>query len=70
MSRAALKRLMAFHWPGNVRQAENVLLNAWVLSDRRELEIEDFELPDTTRRVAERVDARPGRADRAPSDRW
>jgi DNA-binding NtrC family response regulator len=45
VSRAALKRLMAFSWPGNVRQLENVLLNAWVLSDQPELEIEDFELP-------------------------
>ncbi|MEO7329021.1 MAG: sigma-54-dependent Fis family transcriptional regulator, partial [Minicystis sp.] len=45
VSRAALKRLMAFSWPGNVRQLENVLLNAWVLSDHPELEIEDFELP-------------------------
>jgi DNA-binding NtrC family response regulator len=45
VSRAALKRLMAFGWPGNVRQLENVLLNAWVLSDHPELEIEDFELP-------------------------
>ncbi len=62
VSRGALKRLMAFHWPGNVRQLENVLLNAWVLSDRRELEIEDFELPDTSRRVADTVEARPGRA--------
>jgi serine/threonine-protein kinase PknK len=53
VSRAALKRLTAYAWPGNVRQLENVLLNAWVLSDRRELEIEDFELPDTSRRVAE-----------------
>jgi transcriptional regulator with GAF, ATPase, and Fis domain len=45
VSRAALKRLGAFSWPGNVRQLENVLLNAWVLSDAPELEIEDFELP-------------------------
>jgi DNA-binding NtrC family response regulator len=45
VSRTALKRLMAFSWPGNVRQLENVLLNAWVLSDQPELEIEDFELP-------------------------
>jgi serine/threonine-protein kinase PknK len=45
VSRAALKRLMAFSWPGNVRQLENVLLNAWVLSDHPELLIEDFELP-------------------------
>ncbi len=45
VSRAALKRLGAVPWPGNVRQLENVLLNAWVLSDAPELEIEDFELP-------------------------
>ena len=45
VSRAALKRLQAFSWPGNVRQLENVLLNAWVLSDGPELDIDDFELP-------------------------
>jgi serine/threonine-protein kinase PknK len=46
VSRGALKRLIAFTWPGNVRQLENILLNAWVLSDRPELLIEDFELPN------------------------
>ncbi len=61
VSRSAIKRLMAYSWPGNVRQLENVLLNAWVLSDRRELEIEDFELPDTSRRVAETGELRGGR---------
>jgi transcriptional regulator with GAF, ATPase, and Fis domain/tetratricopeptide (TPR) repeat protein len=55
VSRSALKRLMAFSWPGNVRQLENVLLNAWVLSDRPELEIEDFELP--TGRIARAPEA-------------
>jgi DNA-binding NtrC family response regulator/tetratricopeptide (TPR) repeat protein len=45
VSRAALKRLTSFSWPGNVRQLENVLLNAWVLSEKDELEPEDFELP-------------------------
>jgi serine/threonine-protein kinase PknK len=57
VSRAALKRLMAFSWPGNVRQLENVLLNAWVLSDRPELEIEDFEIP--TGRIARPPEAVP-----------
>ncbi|MDC3955068.1 sigma 54-interacting transcriptional regulator [Polyangium jinanense] len=46
VSRAALRRLMGHSWPGNVRQLENVLLNAWVLSDQAELEPEDFELPE------------------------
>lgn len=45
VSRDALKRLMDFPWPGNVRQLENVLLNAWILSDGAELEPQDFELP-------------------------
>jgi serine/threonine-protein kinase PknK len=62
VSRAASKRLMAYAWPGNVRQLENVLLHAWVLSDRRELEVDDFELPDTSRRAGEPLEARPGRA--------
>jgi transcriptional regulator of acetoin/glycerol metabolism len=33
-----------------VRQLENVLLNAWVLSERPELFSEDFDLPDGARR--------------------
>ncbi len=65
VSRAALKRLMAYGWPGNVRQLENVLLNAWVLSDRRELEIDDFEVPDSSRRILEGPEAR---APRVPSE--
>ncbi len=46
VSRDALRRLAGYSWPGNVRQLENVLLNAWVLSDGHELEVDDFELPD------------------------
>lgn len=46
VSRAALRRLMGYAFPGNVRQLENILLNAWVLSDRPELDVEDFELAD------------------------
>ena len=39
-------------WPGNVRQLENVLLNAWVLSDRPELLPDDFDLPVPARRAS------------------
>jgi serine/threonine-protein kinase PknK len=46
VSRAALRRLMAYAYPGNVRQLENILLNAWVLSDRPELDVDDFELSE------------------------
>jgi DNA-binding NtrC family response regulator len=45
VSRDALRKLMGFAWPGNVRQLENTLLNAWVLSDSAELNADDFDLP-------------------------
>jgi serine/threonine-protein kinase PknK len=46
VTRDALRRLSEYQWPGNVRQLENVLLNAWVMSDEAELLAEDLELPD------------------------
>ncbi|WP_437734639.1 sigma 54-interacting transcriptional regulator [Sorangium sp. So ce1335] len=66
VSRAALKRLSAYSWPGNVRQLENVLLNAWVLSDRPELESDDFELPDAAPRSL-RAPEPPASTPRAPA---
>ncbi len=45
LTREALRRLSSFSWPGNVRQLENVLLNAWVLSDDTEITEEDIDLP-------------------------
>ncbi|HWL88699.1 MAG TPA: helix-turn-helix domain-containing protein, partial [Polyangiaceae bacterium] len=48
VDREALRRLSAYEWPGNVRQLEHVLLNAWLMSDGKELQLEDFELPDAT----------------------
>jgi transcriptional regulator with GAF, ATPase, and Fis domain len=72
VSRDALKMLMGYDWPGNVRQLENVLLNAWILSDAGELEPDDFELPverlvpqrDGTSSISE-TRARPGSVDAA-----
>jgi transcriptional regulator with GAF, ATPase, and Fis domain len=46
ISRDAIRRLSEYDWPGNVRQLENVLLNAWVMSEDPELLAEDIELPD------------------------
>ncbi|MDX2054991.1 MAG: sigma 54-interacting transcriptional regulator [Polyangiaceae bacterium] len=46
VSREALRNLEAYHWPGNVRQLEHVLLNAWVMSDEDELVPGDFSLPE------------------------
>jgi transcriptional regulator with GAF, ATPase, and Fis domain len=44
VSREALRLLASHDWPGNVRQLQNVLLNAWVLSEHEELVPDDFEL--------------------------
>jgi transcriptional regulator of acetoin/glycerol metabolism len=59
---------MSYSWPGNVRQLENVLLNAWILSDSPELEPSDFELPESRPHVATSVSevrARPSSLDAA-----
>ena len=37
VERAALRTLSAYDWPGNVRQLEHVLLNAWLMSDEDEI---------------------------------
>ncbi len=54
VSREALRRLQGYGWPGNVRQLEHVLLNAWVMSEDQELLPEDFELPDGFRPTSDR----------------
>jgi DNA-binding NtrC family response regulator len=46
VSREAMKLLAAYAWPGNVRQLEHVLLNAFVLSESNLLEPADFSLPE------------------------
>jgi transcriptional regulator with GAF, ATPase, and Fis domain len=51
VSREAVRKLAAYGWPGNVRQLENVLLNAWVMSDQPELSPDDFDLPAPARRA-------------------
>jgi transcriptional regulator with GAF, ATPase, and Fis domain/serine/threonine protein kinase len=45
LSREAQRSLISFDWPGNVRQLEHVLLNAWILSEGQEIEVGDLELP-------------------------
>ncbi|MFI5300302.1 MAG: sigma-54 interaction domain-containing protein, partial [Polyangiales bacterium] len=49
LSRDALKKLQAHAWPGNVRQLEHVLLNAFVMSDAATIEAQDLSLPEATR---------------------
>ncbi len=45
VERAALRTLSAYDWPGNVRQLEHVLLNAWLMSDGDEITSLDLSLP-------------------------
>jgi two-component system, NtrC family, response regulator AtoC len=54
MSQGAMRALMAYQWPGNVRQLENAIERAVALSaGRREIEITDVPaevqtMPETT----------------------
>ena len=43
MSQDALRRLMAYHWPGNVRQLENVVERALAFSHgRSQIDVQDL----------------------------
>lgn len=48
VSRPAMKKLAGYDWPGNVRQLEHVLLNAWLMSDAVEMGPDDFSLPSNS----------------------
>jgi DNA-binding NtrC family response regulator len=58
LTREAMHKIASYAWPGNVRQLEHVLLNAWVLCDQPEVDAEDIELPEGV--LVSGVDA-PGR---------
>src|SRR5690606_10901996 len=46
IGRDAIQRLVAHPLPGNVRQLEHLLLNAWVMADGDLIEAEDLALTD------------------------
>jgi DNA-binding NtrC family response regulator len=50
ITKAALRHLSEFSWPGNVRQLEHVLLNAWILGDEPDIDVDDIELPEDAAR--------------------
>jgi DNA-binding NtrC family response regulator/tetratricopeptide (TPR) repeat protein len=60
VSRDALRKLCAQPWPGNVRQLEHVLLNAWLMGEGGEIGADDLELPSPVGRGAERERTRRG----------
>jgi len=49
VERTALRTLSAYDWPGNVRQLEHVLLNAWLMSEEDEITAPDLSLPAPSR---------------------
>jgi serine/threonine-protein kinase PknK len=51
LSKAAQRALLSYTWPGNVRQLEHVLLNAWILCDVDEIDAEDLEVPGVSGRA-------------------
>ena len=53
ISQAAMKKMMDYDWPGNVRQLENEIMRAIVLSEGRIME--DVVLQDVSAREAEQV---------------
>jgi transcriptional regulator with GAF, ATPase, and Fis domain len=59
VTRAALRRLVEYPWPGNVRQLEHALLNASVLADRDFLDESDFTLETPNRAAPPEVPAAP-----------
>src|SRR6187399_2172373 len=44
----ALKLLMRYHWPGNIRELENAIERAMLLADGTHIAVDDLRLGDTT----------------------
>ena len=62
----ALKMLMRYHWPGNIRELENAIERAMLLADGTHIAVDDLRLGDTTTTGS----AREGAVDRQdPADR-
>ncbi len=71
VDREAQRALCEYAWPGNVRQLEHVLLNAWLMSEGEEIELEDLSLPQQRRETTEtaRRNGAPSSSSGAPSSR-
>ena len=68
LERTAVRRLQSYDWPGNVRQLEHVLLNAWLLSESDEITSDDLDIPSpSTRSIAPSAGQSETRASLAPS---
>ena len=68
LSRGAVRKASSYPWPGNVRQLEHVLLNAWLMSENAEIAADDFELPAAASIAPPRASPE-GREAKTPSSR-
>jgi two-component system, NtrC family, response regulator HydG len=68
ISPGALQRLQAYHWPGNIRELENVLSRAAILCDGDQIRSDDLDLvglsgaPVAAPEPGSPIDARAGRS--------
>jgi transcriptional regulator with GAF, ATPase, and Fis domain len=70
IARDAVRRLVGYEWPGNVRQLEHVLLNAWLMSDASEIQESDLLLPETRGpSISETVAVRPRSSQSRPKSK-
>ncbi len=65
LSREALSLIMEHPMPGNIRQLENCLLNAWVMAEDEVIEAEDIELPAAPHMGSTRAPSEPSSPHRA-----
>jgi len=62
----ALRLLMAYHWPGNIRQLENAVFRAVVLADGDSLGIDEF--PQISAQLSAASHSQPAEAAPMPAD--
>ena len=67
MEDRALEVLMKYNWPGNVRELENVVERAAILSQDKEIQVDDLALPIGTRATFESITSADGGAVRIGS---
>ncbi len=65
LTRDAMRQLCAHPWPGNIRQLDHVLLNAWLMSDGEEIGLDDIDWPNPPARSV--TAPRGGEATRLPT---
>ncbi len=66
VTREALRALCGFPWPGNVRQLEHLLLNAWLMSEGSEIGVDDLQLPSSSPHARGNGEARRAQSSSAP----